>query len=83
MHVDEGVWTKLRGLNIPLKVKNWLWRCCNDFLPKKVHLWSKDDVAGLAMVSWRLWKERNSRCWDGKSSTVRRVVSDASDFLQE
>ncbi|KAL8484820.1 hypothetical protein ACS0TY_027204 [Phlomoides rotata] len=54
-----------------------------DLIYGVVRYFSTDDIARLAMVGWRLWKERNSRCWDGKSSTVRRVVYDALDFLQE
>lgn len=36
---DNGSWKLIRGLPIPNKVRNFLWRSCQDAIPVKKNLW--------------------------------------------
>lgn len=42
-----------------------------------------EEAGLLAALGWRIWRERNSVCLEGKSTSPSRAVSDARCFVVE
>lgn len=41
------------------------------------------EAGRFAMIGWRIWRERNSVCWEGRASSPDKAVLDAAGFLVE
>ena len=52
---DTGFWKKVWGMEIPCKIKNFLWKASREALPVKKKFVSKEDCIGWSM--WNLQGE--------------------------
>ncbi|EEF41810.1 conserved hypothetical protein [Ricinus communis] len=71
-------WSKLWALEIPPRVKVFLWRLCNHCLPLKVSL-----VCREIMLLWGLWKQLNNMLWTNNHIPDEHSLSSGLAFLQE
>ncbi|CAN1848611.1 hypothetical protein LINPERHAP1_LOCUS39002 [Linum perenne] len=68
----SGQWNVLWKMQIPPKVKHFLWRVTRRILPLRSNL-----IRRRAMVLWGLWGERNQIVWRQESKTPQLIVEGA------
>ncbi|XVF79900.1 hypothetical protein PTKIN_Ptkin15bG0027800 [Pterospermum kingtungense] len=80
-----GDWSSLWKLNLPPKVKMFLWCLYRECLPTRARLSFKDEaeIEKLSMVLRSIWKERNEDYWTGSHSTQHYTVYAALSSLCE
>ena len=53
----KPLWNKIRGLNVPAKVKNLVWRACQNSLPTKTNLVKRKVITDGVCDSHKLQQE--------------------------
>ncbi|CAN0854892.1 hypothetical protein LINGRAHAP2_LOCUS6054 [Linum grandiflorum] len=75
---QPGEWSLLWSLEIPPRMRHFLWRVARDVLPTP-----PDKDLDVVAVMWGLWKERNERVWQHTSRPEEMVVKQGRDAVKE
>ncbi|XVE76019.1 hypothetical protein DITRI_Ditri12bG0139200 [Diplodiscus trichospermus] len=84
----RGEWRKMWNLKIPPKVKTFLWRACQDTLPKKVKLQSRGVAVSLTYVMCDYAMENACPyvigCWKQAKldEKVENIIAQAESFIE-
>ncbi|XP_057792604.1 uncharacterized protein LOC131009319 [Salvia miltiorrhiza] len=72
----EGQWECLWKVDVPPKVKNFLWRAARDNLPSKQRLLSRGVArkAKVCMLLWQIWRDRNAMVWQNEFPVPTRSI---------
>ncbi|XP_024633515.1 uncharacterized protein [Medicago truncatula] len=86
-------WNSIWNLQIPPRVRAFLWRLAQHCLPTRANLLTCgipcDDSLHpqqqvlAAMTLWSLWKSRNSKLWEATDTTPISIVTRAKDAINE
>ncbi|KAL6517616.1 hypothetical protein OROMI_033317 [Orobanche minor] len=56
---------------------------CGELFKRMVSELELKRGAEFAVLGWRIWKERNEICWEGRRSTAAKAVYEAAGILHE
>ena len=89
--LDKSTWKKIRTLNVPPKVRNFIWRACSDCLPTRANLHRRkvhvEVVCGLCQqklettghILWEYPLARN--VWALVKGKIQKCNNEARDFF--